>query len=229
MTGVLNLARDLALPLSIDMAADPEVSGAVWVLQGPNFRVAGEKLNRALRQIKVKVLSSVYEVESEDAPTLSRVVRVNAGGTGEMKITAEVPLPDAFYPFQLLAGKGGELLVSGAGTRVLEFSKLKPTADVIKNALELVVDTPQFGRIIRIKPGARASLAVKGVMLYFGLAALPDGTLIYSLLRPGVSITSPFLAADWGVESADGGYLRLRRMGWNNLIPPYQLGVLVLQ
>jgi len=143
-------------------------------------------------------------------------------------VDRQLILPDGFYPF-MLAARGDELLVSGAGNRVLEFAQLKPTPEVLKQALELVVDAPQMGRILRIKPGAAPPAGVKGILLYFAVASLPDGTLLYNLLRPGVSITSPFVAADWGVESSDGGYLHLTRLGWRDLIPPYRLGVLELQ
>lgn len=229
VAGSIKLARDSKLPLTIDLARDPDDPAAVWVLQGPNFRVAGHKLQETLGKLKSKVLGTVYTSSEADAKTLSRIVRVKADPQGVLRQDREVPLPAAFYPFMLLTRPGGDLLVSGVGNRVFEFASLELSTHAVKQALELVVDAPQLGRILHLGPDREARARVKGVLLYFGLQALPDGTLLYNLLRPGVSITSPFLAADWGVEATGAGYRHLARLGWSNLIPPYRLGILTLQ
>jgi hypothetical protein len=92
----------------------------------------------------------------------------------------------------------------------------------------------QFGRILRLREGGSAEPVVKGPALYFNLDTLTDGTLLYSVIRPGFGVLPPSLDVEWGVESAgssdaDQDYQRLVQLEWTTLIPPYALGLLSVQ
>ena len=239
----LDVGKVKGVPWSVDLARDPDDDRAVWLLQGPNFRLSGEKVSQSVDAVTAKVKAALGLKKSTAAtPTdeakapqesYARLVRIRADG-GALQIAGERPLPSDFFPFFLLAQPKGEFLISGVTSDVFRFAGLPRSFAGLKSAIDVLTGSLQFGRILRLRAGGSAEPVVKGPALYFNLDTLTDGTLLYSVIRPGFRVLPPSLDVEWGVESAgssdtDQDYQRLLQLEWTTLIPPYALGLLSVQ
>jgi hypothetical protein len=255
----LTLSRQLDVPWSIDIAPDPADGRSLWVLQGPNFRIAGDKLRQVIERVQAKaddvfaVLTGqpaaqaappaeppaspapgVAPVPVQPAPgaqppsvRLSRLVRLRAEGQA-LRLVEERALPPSFFPFFAHARAGGEVLVSGINANVFRFGALPLSIDGLKQAISVVTDSVQVGTIVAVKKDAPFRPVVQGIAIYFGMETLPDGTLAYSMLRPGVQAIPPGMVASWGIEAEDK-FVELRTLEWTSLIPPYAVGAFAVQ
>jgi hypothetical protein len=239
----LDVAKAKGVPWSIDLVPDPDDGNAVWLLQGPNLRVSGEKLSQygeglaedtqaALGLTKSKATEAPREAKPAQQ-SHARVLHLRADG-GAVQITGERALPDDLFPFHMLAEPKGEWLISGVTSDVFRFAGLPSTLDGIKSAASVLGNSVQFARIVRVRPDGSTEVVVKGAALYFALDRLSDGLLVYSVMRPGFRILPFSIHAEWGVESvgksdADQDYRSLCDLFWTAVIPPYSLGVLSVQ
>lgn len=238
----LEVAKTKGVPWSIDLVPDPDDHSAVWLLQGPNLRISGEKLNRyadglagqtkaALGLKKATTAASTTE-EKPAQESYARLLRLRAQD-GALQIAGERALPSDLFPFHLLAQPKGDCVVSGVTSDVFRFAGLPRTLDGLKSAVDVVTGSLQFGRIVRLRADGSTEQLVKGAALYFTVDALSDGMLVYSVVRPGFRI--PFsIQVEWGVESAgksdaDQDYRALVDLEWTSILPPYALGMLSVQ
>jgi hypothetical protein len=237
VTTTLDVGAAKGVPWSIDLVPDPDDNSSVWLLQGPNLRISGNKVSRYAATLAEKTKDALGMKSAEsgsvkgekttpDKPlqeSYSRLVHIRAGAAGLM-IAGERTLPSDLFPFFLLAQPNGEF----------QFAGLPRSIDGVKTAVDILTNSLQFGRIVRIRADGSAEPVVKGPALYFNLDALSDGTLVYSVIRPGFSVLPPSLEVEWGVESvgksdADQAYRSLVELEWTAIIPPYTLGMLSVQ
>jgi hypothetical protein len=160
-------------------------------------------------------------------------VQLHTDGSS-LQLAAERALPSEFFPFYLSPQSSGEWLVSGVSSDVFRFAGLPRSLDGVKSAVDVLTGSIQFGRILRLRDGSAAEAVVKGPALYFNMDTLADGTLVYSVIRPGFSALPPSLHVEWGVESAglsdaDQDYRSLAELEWEAIIPPYTFGMLSVQ
>jgi hypothetical protein len=237
----LDVGKVKGVPWSVDLVVDPDDSSAVWLLQGPNFRISGEKVSQSVDAFAAKT-KAVLGIKKATAPSAdatppqesyARLVHIRTDG-GALQVADERPLPGDFFPFFLLAQPKGEFLISGVTSDVFRFAGLPRSLDGLKSAVDVLTGSLQFGRIMRLRASGPAESVIKGPALYFNLDTLADGMLVYSVIRPGFRILPPSLELEWGVESAgksdvDQDYRRLRDLEWTAIIPPYALGILNVQ
>jgi hypothetical protein len=253
----LSLARQVDVPWSIDLAADPRDPRAVWVLQGPNIRMVGERIRKVMDSLKGRadtLFSSLTgtslpgplapSAEPQPAPQavpgpapspapsstpehLSRIVRVRADQHA-LKIDEERKLPDDFYPFFVCPRRNEELLVSGVNGHVFRFGGIPLSVEGAKQAIQVLTDSMQLGRVVSVGKGGQVQPVVQGLAVYFDVDSLADGTVVYSVLRPEVSAFPPDVHAAFGVEAGDQ-FASLKELEWMSLIPPYALGVFEVQ
>lgn len=240
----LPLLEQRKLPYTIDLATDPEDPTSLWVLQGANFRVAQSRGRGVLGKARSKVgglWNSVLR-KGEQAPEPppvepdpaelkahpSRLLRVRVEGT-RLQVAETRPLPPDFFPFFVLPEKGDRQLISGVNGHVLRFGKLPLSMEGLQKALTVLADSTQFGRLVRIRKDQEPETVLQGISLFFGMDSLPDGTPVFSLLRPAVRVLPPSIAVDWGIEALGQGYVSLDSLGWGKLIPPYSLGMIEVQ
>jgi hypothetical protein len=250
LIGSVSTSEEKGVPWSIDLVPDPIDGNSVWLLQGPNLRMSGEKVSRyvdaVVAGIKAKLGMGKPTNAAEPTPPPSppsaapekeshgRLVQLRTDGSS-LQLAAERPLPSDFYPFFLARQSSGEWLVSGVSSNVFRFAGLPRSLDGLKSAVEVLTGSIQFGRILRLRDdGSAAEAVVKGAALYFNLDTLADGTLLYSVIRPGFSVLPPSLNVEWGVESAgsldsDQDYRSLVELEWEAIIPPYTFGMLSVQ
>lgn len=235
-------------PWSIDLVPDPDDGNAVWLLQGPNLRMSGEKVSRAFDDLADSIKAKVGLVKPsstcatcrsaprqapKEQESHGRLLQLRADGNS-LQPGSERALPDDFYPFYVLPQPKGQWLVSGVSSDVFRFAGLPRSVDGVKAAIDVLTGSVQFGRILRLRDGAAAESVVKGSALYFNMDALADGTILYSVIRPGFSALPPSLTVEWGVESAgstdaDQDYRSLVELEWQSIIPPYAFGMLSVQ
>jgi hypothetical protein len=239
----LEVGKVKGVPWSIDLDRDPDDAAAVWLLQGPNLRISGDKVSQyadhltaqtqATLGMKKPGLPAQAAKQKELDESYSRLVRIRAEA-GALQIAGERPLPRDFYPFFVAAQPQGEFLISGVTSDVFRFAGLPRSLDGLKSAIDVLTASLQFGRIVRLRADGTAEPLVKGPALYFNLGTLTDGMVLYSVIRPGFSVLPPSLEVEWGVESAgksdtDQDYRELAELDWTAVIPPYAFGALSVQ
>jgi hypothetical protein len=246
LLGSVSTSEAKGVPWSIDLVPDPIDGNSVWLLQGPNLRMSGEKVSRyvdaVVAGLKAKLGMGKPTNAAEPPPPPSaapekeshgRLVQLRTDGSS-LQLAAERALPSDFYPFFLSRQSSGEWLVSGVSSNVFRFAGLPRSLDGLKSAVDVLTGSIQFGRILRLRDGSAAEAVVKGAALYFNMDTLADGTLLYSVIRPGFSVLPPSLNVEWGVESAgsldsDQDYRSLVELEWEAIIPPYTFGMLSVQ
>jgi len=247
LLGSVATSGEKGVPWSIDLVPDPADGNSVWLLQGPNLRMSGERISRYVDTVAASIKAklgmgkptNVAEPPSPVASSAStqasrgRVLQLRMDGTS-LQLGAERALPSDFFPFYLSPQPTGEWLVSGVSSDVFRFAGLPRSLDGVKSAVDVLTGSIQFGQILRLRDGGVAEAAVKGPALYFNVDALADGTMLYSVIRPGFSALPPSLNVEWGVESAgpldgDQDYRRLVELEWESIIPPYTFGMLSVQ
>ena len=60
----------------------------------------------------------------------------------------------------------------------------------------MLTDSLQLGRIVSLKKGGQVQPVVQGLAVYFDVDTLPDGTVVYNVLRPAIDKFPPDLTAD---------------------------------
>ncbi len=235
------LSKAVAQPFSIDLAADRD-GKSLWVLQGPNLRLAGKRLLGGLKGLwgDVKQLefrqaagTAAGAMKSGAMPpqeSLCRVVKLVLQGE-ELEVAASIPLPADLFPFFIQPDGQGAVYVSGINRGAPDFSGLKPSLSGLKQLLGMLKGTAQLGRVLRVSAQDGGSeVILKGMAIYFDLALLPGGRLLVSTMRLGPGYVPPRLTLDWGLEIPGHSFAKLREVAnsglkiseaFKRLIPPY--------
>ncbi len=234
-------AGAVGLPLAVDLARDARDARSVWLLQGPNFRIVGERLSRALQQLEGEV-RGLYPpllgagpdepgpapAAGADAGRLSRLVRYRLVDQRLEPVEGRA-LPADFFPLFAKSRPDGSLWVSGVNGHVFDFAGVTATAAGLKRVVEVLRDAACFGRILEVPAGGPARTLIQGPALYFAVDELAGSGAVYSVMRLGVRLLPPGLCVDWGVELQDRGFVRLKRLDWEAIIPPYAFALFGLQ
>lgn len=240
-------AGDVALgglvgePYSIDLAAGPD-GASVWVLQGPNLRLSGRRMLDGLKEVwsdvKALELGEAVDTIGETAGRsamldegICRLVDVRLEGE-RLRVARAVATPADLFPFFVQPSVDGRALyVSGINRAALDLSRLELSLDGLEALLDLLKETAQLGRVVKIDAatGERTTV-LQGVSIYYDLDLMPGGRLISSLIRLGPGYFPPRVTLDWGVEVAGGKFRKLREVAnsafgladaLQRLLPPY--------
>lgn len=234
LIGGLSLADAQEEPFSIDLAPAPGGTG-VFVLQGPNLRVAGKKLRdgalKGWSRAKVGFKKAPDEKEEPVATeSLARVVEVGLDGE-TLQLKRALPLPRDVFPFFVAADPKGKLYVSALhGQNPFEHLTAKP--EVVLQLLGALKDTAQFSRVIAIDAATgEATTVLQSIAIYYEVVVLPSGRLCASLTRLGPGVLPPRVTLDWGFEIVDGDFVKVREVANTSfkltqaiarLLPPYR-------
>ena len=245
VVNTLSTGETKDIPWSVNLAPDPDDPTGFWLLQGPNLRISGEKLGRFADRLAAKTKAALGMKAPAPAPTATptdaeqnkgaRLVHLRAvAGFLEIARADERALPDDFLPFYVLSQPKGEFLVTGVSSDVFRFAGIPRSFDGMKTVVDVLANSLQFGRVLRLRKAGPDEWAIKGPTLYFNLDTLTDGTMVYSTIQPGVSVLPPSLDVHWGVDasgpSATGRDFRdLNELEWTALLPPYTFGLLSVQ
>ena len=246
LLGSVATSGEKGVPWSIDLVPDPADGNSVWLLQGPNLRMSGDKVSRYVDSVATAIKAklgmgkpataaepSLPSAAPSEQESHGRLVQLRTDGSS-LQLAAERALPNDFFPFYLSPQANGEWLVSGVSSDVFRFAGLPRSLDGVKSAVDVLTGSIQFGHILRLRDGSATESVVKGPALYFNMDTLADGTMVYSVIRPGFSVLPPSLNVEWGVESvgtldADQDYRSLVELEWEAIIPPYTFGMLSVQ
>jgi hypothetical protein len=213
-------------PFSIDLA--PSVDGrSVFVLQGPNLRLAGKKLRDGVGQVWTAAKLGFKGSAAQAQASLSRVVEVSAEGV----IVRSMPLPADVFPFFVAGDYSGNVYVSGL-QRENPFQNLTPTPEAVVRLAEGLRNTTQFSRVFKLDPRTgQLSNVLQSMAIYFEVSVLPNDKVLASLMRLGVGFLPPRITLDWGLEIVDAEFVKLREVANTGfklkdavmrLLPPYR-------
>ncbi|MBN2493431.1 MAG: hypothetical protein JXR96_02470 [Deltaproteobacteria bacterium] len=224
----LELAPDSDLPLSLSLAAEPGDPQTLWVLQGPNFRIAREEAVRGLAALKSSAVGLLAPLTGKapeggvDQPRRSAVasrllkLRVTRAGS---EIAAELGMPARFFPLSMIPLGEGKVAVGGVSGQVFDFAGIEPTLGGMKKLVKLLLGVTDLGRVYTLAEGAEPEERLKGLALYFQLAPVGDSLLI-SVLRPAVKKLPPKVDVRWGVEMGTR-FSSFKSLDYKSLLPPY--------
>jgi hypothetical protein len=214
-------ASPRAAPTSFEIVADDLDPHAIWVLQGPNSRFAGELLGKVSRGLRALLPGTNTQDPSDDAsasepswpkPLLRRFVLENAAA----RETAHIDLPGDLLPLHLAQGPSGALWVSG-----LESDWIHTTLDPVA-LLKALAKTTDVGRVLEVQPNGQISTRLSGLLAVLQLTTLPgDDTPLYTALRLVPEGFPPGLEVSWVAESYQKSSVKLRAVEWTSLLPPY--------
>ncbi len=235
----VRLSKEIGEPFSIDLVLGDDQTA--WVLQGPNLRLAGQRLLDGLKAIGRDLVAFEFGRALEDAGStasgvvmdgdegLCRLVQVRLD-SGQLAIARSLPLSSDLFPFFALPDGAGGLYVSGINRDVFDLAGLELSWDGLNALLDMLKDTAQLGRVIRVDlRTARAETVRKGVAIYYDLCLLPSGELMTSTIRLGPGYLPPRITLDWGLDSGQQ-FSKLREVAnstfsltdaLKKLMPPY--------
>lgn len=241
LVGGVTLSQAYEQPFSIDLAPG-EDSSSVWVLQGPNFRLAGKRLSDGLggvwRDAKALDLRAAGKTLGQTAvgaamlpkESLTRIEQVRLVG-GSLTVVKSLPLPPDVFPFFVQPDYRGSLFVSGIN-RKNQFTDLEASFDGVRRVLGAVKDTAQLGVVLKVGTETGAvTTALQGMAIYYDLALLPSGELLTSTVRLGAGYVPPRVTLDWGLEVPGRSFAKLREVAntalkitdaVQRLLPPYR-------
>jgi hypothetical protein len=239
------LVQTLALPpegtprASIALWSDAREPQRLWVLQGRSLerltkRVDGVKgllsgsLDRAREAVGLGEPGPTADpAPAPPPPPPARILALAMND--QLAVERELPLPDAFLPLFLRSSNDGRLLVSGITSDAARLESFGESVLDLKNATSWLSGSSQFGRVVAVDPsGARPpETLVQGMAMFFDVAQLPDGQLVYSAMRLGVHITGP--GVDWRIEAPNVDAVKVRTLSWTFILPPYVSPPLSLQ
>jgi hypothetical protein len=237
----ISLSQAFEQPFSIDLA--PGADGqSLWVLQGPNLRLAGKRLvdglSGAWRDAKALELKAAGKTLGNTAvgtamlpsESLTRLSLLQLA-SGQLQLTKSIALPPDIFPFFVQPDYRGSLFVSGVN-RKNQFTDLEASLDGVKRLLVGLKETVQLGVVLKVgTEDGSVTTAVQGMAIYYDLALLPSGQLLTSTVRLGPGYIPPRLTLDWGFEVPGRSFAKLREVANTGLkltdvvrrmLPPYR-------
>lgn len=240
VTGI-SLSQAYEQPFSIDLALGAD-GQSLWVLQGPNLRLAGKRLvdglSGAWRDVKAMELKAAGKTLGQTAvgtamlpsESLSRLQLVQLI-EGQLQVVKSIPLPPEVFPFFVQPDYQGSLYVSGVN-RKNQFTDLEASLAGVGKLLGALKNTAQLGLVLKVSADTGAvTTAVQGVAIYYDLALLPTGQILTSTVRLGPGYIPPRLTLDWGFEVPGRSFAKLREVANTGLkitdavqrmLPPYR-------
>jgi hypothetical protein len=240
LAGGVILSKAVGEPFSIDMALADD-GQSVWVLQGPNMRLAGKRLLdgvkgvwRDVRKLEFrKALGTAGDaVVGATMPPqrgLCRVAQARLSG-GELSLVQSIPLPDGLFPYFVQPDGHGSLYVSGINRAIDDLSQLELSMDGLMALIDMVKNVVQLGRVLKVDTrNGRVQQVLQGCCIYYDLDILPGGQLMTSTIRLGAGYLPPRVTLDWGLEAV-GEFAKLREVANSTtaltdaikkLLPPY--------
>lgn len=231
----LALAPEGALPLTVDLVADPADPSAAVVLMGRNLRTLGAKAKggavklagKAFDLVRGKKAAEKPAPEEEATPARGRLVTLRLVG-GALEKGAETELPWDFIPLFSAPWRDGRFLVSGVAPGALA-GKLDASIDSAARVLRFLKESAQLGKILSVGRDGTVAVEQQGVGLVFDVDALPQGELVYSGMRLTGKPLPPFVTVKWGVGIGGTGFYGLHVVDDDYFLPPYSYGQLSVQ
>jgi hypothetical protein len=215
----LKLLPSKTIPLSIDLEVDNKNDNEFWVLEGLNYRLGGDSLEKFYKALVKK------ESPSEAERYVSQLQKVQLT-SDSMSLTKVFTLPNNYVPFFSTFGEKGQMFVT---MTKLDFLNVQADEDSGKNLLKKMTsflwDAVSIGRIISLNTETGThEIVASGVGLYYDLVDVPDIGPVFSLLKFGPSFSFPYLAPSWGVGIKSTGTYAKRAMNGRAIFPPYSVG-----
>ena len=231
----MDLAPGTDLPLSLGMEAEPGDPSTLWVLQGPNFLIPKEEMNRGLAKLKTGTMNILApltgkHVATDDSPrrslVISRLLKLQVTEAGP-EVKAELPLPEKFFPMALAPLGEGRVAIAGVNGKVFDFAGIKANLKGLKKIIKMLLNTVQLGRVVVLAEGAEPEEKLKGLALYFQTAPL-SGDMLVSVLRPVAQKFPPSVDVQWGIELGNK-FVGFKSLDYKSLLPPYVFSPILFQ
>jgi hypothetical protein len=215
----LKLLPSKTIPLSVDLEVDNKNDNEFWVLEGPNYRLSGDSLEKVYKALMKK------ESPDESERYVSQLQKVQMG-ENSMSLAKTLKLPDNYVSFFSKFSQDGRMLVT---MTKLDFINVQADEDSGKNLLKKMTrflwDAISIGRVISLNTETGSyETAANGVGLYYDLVDVPDIGPVFSLLKFGPSFSFPYMAPSWGVGIKSTGTYAKRAMNGRAIFPPYSVG-----
>lgn len=240
----VNLSRAVGEPFSIDVARSLE-DGSLWVLQGPNFRVAGKRLRDGLQGAWAAATDLEFKragraiggtVAGGKGNSGSRVLRLVPTESG-LDLAEEIALPSGLLPLFVTASARGVYVSALHGEN--PFRQAEASLAGVGKLLSALRSSTQVGVVLEIQASDGQAMPVaKGMAMYGELARLPGGQLLVSTMRLGPGYLPPRLTLDWGFEIVGGPFSKHREVANSGfglgdtvrrLVPPYRMDRVIAQ
>jgi hypothetical protein len=225
----LKLQPTKVIPLSVDLEVDRKSDKEFWVLEGLNYRLSGDSLEKLYGKIFKK------SVVDESEQYLSQVQKVQIN-ENSLTIGKVIPLPNNYVTFFSKFSLDGLLYITMMKFDFINIQTETGSADsesdknMFKKMTSFLWDSVSVGRVtsLNVETG-RYDTVAKGVGLYYDLVDVPDIGAVFSLLKFGPSFSAPYLAPSWGVGIKSTGTYTKRKMDGHAIFPPYSAGFVAFQ
>ncbi|MDO3381129.1 hypothetical protein [Gilvimarinus algae] len=220
----VQLLPSKTVALSIDLEPVPDNPTAFWVLEGPNYRVAGSKLADMYKRI---VLDRDI---SESRSLLSQLQRV-AIADNKLVLDRRVSLPEGFASYFSVFGEDGRLYITQTKTDFfnVDMEEGSPKT-ILKRVGDLVWENMSLGRVVAFDLETEAVETIsRGVGIYYHIVDVPGIGQVFTLLKFGPSFSFPYLTPNWGVGVKTTGTYAKRKMNRRAAFPPYSIGFIAYQ
>ncbi len=215
----IDLLPNKKLALSVDLEPAPDNPKSFWVLESPNYRLAGSKLSQTYKKLIKR------ERIPESKKSVHQLQHISIEGDTLQK-GKTIATPEGYAAYFSVFGEDGKLYLSTTKTDFLnaEFSSGN-TKQVLKNVKNFLWDSIAFGRILAIDTETgETEMAAHGVGIYYHLVDVPDIGPVFSLLKFGPSFSFPYISPSWGLGIKSTGTYAKRKMNKRAIFPPYSIG-----
>lgn len=242
--GMLNLSGAVGEPYSIDLAETPD-GASLWVLQGPNFRLAGKRLRDGLKGAWGAATTLQWKragralggvVAPDRGASHARLLRLVVGPQGT-DLADEIALPPALLPLAMTATADAVHISVLHGEN--PFQHVEASLAGVERLFSALRSTVQVGQVLRVDAhSGQIQVQTQGLAMYGELASLPGGGLLIGTLRLGPGYLPPRLTLDFGFEISGGPFSKHREVAntalglgdaVQRLVPPYRIDRIAAQ
>lgn len=220
----IELQPSKTIPLSVDLEVDNKNDSDFWVLEGPNYRLSGNSLEKLYK----KIFNKPQPPESERSVSQLQKVHLNKN---QLFLSNSIPLPNNYVTFFSKFGVNGKLNITMAKFDFINAqSDTDSSKTLLKKMTNFLWDSISIGRVIALDvETAKTETIASGVGLYYDLVDVPDIGPVFSLLKFGPSFSFPYMAPSWGLGIKSTGTYAKRAMDGHAIFPPYSVGFVVFQ